>query len=379
MKYSFLIVFHSILIFSCNNTHSNKTECDFNNKNSQSNLCCENINKNHRLLSSTIKSNDSIKIKFTAAESSMKLIKGGIFIMGGNDDKWSLNREYPRHKVQVNSFYMDVHEVTNAQFKKFVDETGYVTLAEKKIDWKSLKLQFPENTPKPPDSILEPGSLVFFQPKPTKLNLDYSQWWKWVKGACWKHPFGPESNINNLENHPVVHVSYKDAEEFAKWCNKRLPTEAEWEWAARGGLKNKTYPWGNEHIESGKPKCNLWTGNFPVYNSKKDGYKLTSPVMNYDSNGYGLYDMAGNVWEICSDWYDENYYDELSKVEVTINPKGPQSWNYPREPNDPKKVMRGGSFLCNDSYCASYRVSARMPYSIETGMNHTGFRCVKDI
>ena len=158
-----------------------------------------------------------------------------------------------------------------------------------------------------------------------------------------------------------------------------MPTEAEWEWAARGGLKDQVYPWGNLSVEEGTPKCNYWTGIFPTQNTKEDGFSGVAPVMQYEANGYGLYDMAGNVWEICEDWYDENYYSSLIITEIQDNPKGPKTWNYPLEPMDPKRVIRGGSFLCNDSYCSSYRVSARMPNSQDTGMSHTGFRCVKDI
>ena len=209
--------------------------------------------------------------------------------------------------------------------------------------------------------------------------IDFSQWWKWIKGANWKQPKGPNSTIIGLENHPVVHISFQDANEYAKWYGKRLPTEAEWEWAARGGLNNNIYPWGNENVNEGEAKCNFWSGNFPLENNEKDGYILSAPVMTYPANNYGLYDMAVNVWEICSDWYDANYYNYLIENELTLDPKGPKTWNYPREPNDPKKVVRGGSFLCNDSYCSSYRVSARMPYSKDTGMSHTGFRCVKDL
>ena len=274
---------------------------------------------------------------------------------------------------------MDIHEVTNAQFAAFVNSTGYKTISEKPIDWEKMKLQLPPNTPKPSDEILEAGSMVFKAPEDIYNLLDFSQWWKWVKGANWKHPNGPDSDIIGLENHPVVHIAYQDALGYAKWKGKRLPTEAEWEWAARGGLKNQIYPWGSNPVEAENPKCNYWSGTFPTNNNKKDGYELTAPVMQFSPNGYGLFDMAGNVWEICNDWYDENYYSSFKKGETADNPQGPKTWNYPREPYDPKRVIRGGSYLCNDSYCSSYRVSARMPNSQETGMSHTGFRCVKDL
>ena len=387
-RFNFFFIKILIIIFfiSCSeNENLKKIKITVENNDSVLKSCCENLNKMNFINNSgkiDLKSIDSINLNlsFRSTQKKMSLIKGGEFMMGASDEQWSLGREFPRHSVRVSSFLMDIHEVTNKEFKEFTDATGYQTTAEKKVDWEILKKQLPPGTPKPDDSLLVPGSLVFFQPKKNISNtLDFSQWWKWVKGANWKNPYGPKSNINGIENHPVVHISYKDAVEYAKWCDKRLPTEAEWEWAARGGLENCIYPWGNEHIEDGKTKCNFWEGNFPKYNSKKDGFFYTSPVMNYEPNGFGLYDMAGNVWEICSDWYDESYYSSLFKNKISDNPKGPTTWKYSREPFDPKKVIRGGSFLCNDSYCASYRVSARMPYSMDTGMSHTGFRCVKDI
>ena len=369
-----------LTIFSCTNNEETQIKIVKTKENTVK-RCCENLTRTSliknsmKLLTDTIDLETIIRSDFD----SMVVILQGIFSMGASDQNGALNREYPVHKVKVNSFLMDIHEVTNSQFKKFIDETGYVTTAEKRIDWEILKKQLPENTPKPNDEVFEPGSLVFSMPNEVTSLIDFSQWWKWTKGANWKQPKGPNSSIVGIENHPVVHISYQDAVQYAKWCGKRLPTEAEWEWAARGGLNNSIYPWGNENVNDGEAKCNFWSGNFPVENNKKDGYVLTSPVMKYPPNKYGLYDMAGNVWEICSDWYDANYYQQLSKNEMSINPKGPKTWNYPREPNDPKKVVRGGSFLCNDSYCSSYRVSARMPYSKDTGMSHTGFRCVKDI
>jgi len=382
----FLIKISIIVLFvSCSNEDKIKQlEIVETNKNPNLKSCCDKINKidfinKHGQLN--LKLNDSLNLKTSqvTVTNKMLLIRGGEFMMGANNDQWALGREFPKHKVKVNSFLMDMHEVTNREFMEFVNATGYRTVAEQKIDWKIIKNQLPTGSPKPHDSLLAAGSLVFFQPKNILNTIDFSQWWKWVKGANWKNPFGSGGGIKGLENHPVVHISYQDAVEYARWCKKRLPTEAEWEWAARGGLENCIYPWGNEHIETGKAKCNFWEGNFPVNNTKEDGFLFTSPVMNYQPNGFGLYDMAGNVWEICSDWYNESYYKLLSVNEISLNPKGPKTWKYSREPYDPKKVIRGGSFLCNDSYCASYRVSARMPFSMDTGTNHTGFRCVKDI
>lgn len=307
----------------------------------------------------------------------MTLIPGGSFEMGGDNEQASED-EYPKHKVTVDAFYMDVTEVTNAQFKKFADATGYITTAERKPDWEELKKTLPPGTPKPNDSLLIAASLVF---KPSKGPVDlnnYTQWWSWVAGADWKHPAGPGSNIEGKENYPVVQVSWFDAMAYCKWAGKRLPTEAEWEYAARGGLQNNIYPWGNEHVDVGAPKTNSWEGKFPYLNEQRDGFVKYAPVKNYNCNRYGLFDMAGNVWEWCSDWYDDKYYQTVSEKE-SINPDGPQKSYDPQDPYTPKRVLRGGSFLCNDSYCSGYRVARRMKSSPDTGLEHTGFRCVKDV
>ncbi len=310
----------------------------------------------------------------------MKKIPAGIFDMGAHDEKGRTD-EYPVHRVAVKSFWMDETEVTNAQFAAFVAATAYVTTAEKAISWEELKKQVPAGTPRPPDSLLAPSSLVFV-PTTGPVNLvDYSQWWQFVRGADWRHPEGPLSSIVGKENHPVVQVSWDDAQAYARWAGKRLPTEAEWEWAARGGLKNLEFPWGSEAIESGMFKANTWQGKFPYKDEAKDGYlHTTAPVKQYAANGFGLYDIAGNVWEWCFDNYRHDYYATLKKKGgVSQNPKGPTNSHDPDEPGIPKKVMRGGSFLCNDSYCASYRSSARMKSSPDSGLIHTGFRCVKDV
>ena len=379
-NYTFLLF---LSMYSCTNSEETQIKI-LKTKENTVKKCCENLTRTNLIINQNYNINsltDTINLEsiITSHLDSMVVIEQGIFSMGASDQNGALNREYPSHRVKVNSFMMDIHEVTNAQFKTFIEESGYITTAEKKIDWEELKKQLPRNTPKPNDKLLEPGSLVFSMPNEVTSLIDFSQWWKWTKGANWKQPKGPNSTIIGLENHPVVHISFQDANEYAKWYGKRLPTEAEWEWAARGGLNNNIYPWGNENVNDGEAKCNFWSGNFPLENNEKDGYILSAPVMTYPANNYGLYDMAGNVWEICSDWYDANYYNSLIENELTLDPKGPKTWNYPREPNDPKKVVRGGSFLCNDSYCSSYRVSARMPYSKDTGMSHTGFRCVKDL
>lgn len=320
---------------------------------------------------------DTAQIERTASISTegMVLIPGGTYDMGA-DNNQADEDEYPKHKVSVSAFYMDKTEVTNAQFQQFVEATGYITTAERKPDWEELKKTLAPNTPKPPDSVLVAASLVFHQTTgPVNLG-DYSQWWVWKKGANWKHPQGPVSSIKGKENWPVVQVSWDDAQAYCKWSGKRLPTEAEWEFAARGGLINKIYPWGNEHISKGKPKANSWEGSFPYMNTKKDGFVKLAPVKSYAANGYGLYDMAGNVWEWCSDLYHVDYYKTLAG-KTTVNPQGPSTSYDPHEPGVSKRSLRGGSFLCNDSYCSGYRVARRMKSSHDTGLEHTGFRCVR--
>jgi formylglycine-generating enzyme len=312
----------------------------------------------------------------SSSTAGMVFIAGGEYRMGGDNDQASAD-EYPKHKVRVTGFWMDATEVTNAQFKKFVDATGYITVAERKPDWEELKKTVPPGTPRPDESLLVPSSLVFRSTEgPVNLS-DYNQWWSWIKGADWKHPQGPQSNLNGKENYPVVQVSWEDAQAYCKWARKRLPTEAEWEYAARGGLQNAVYPWGNEHINKGLVKTNSWEGEFPYHNKMTDRYFTAAPVRSYQPNGYGLYDMSGNVWEWCSDWYHYDYYKTF-KGGIAANPKGPANSFDPDDPYTPKRSLRGGSFLCNDAYCSGYRVARRMKSSPDTGLEHTGFRCVKD-
>ena len=322
---------------------------------------------------------DSSQVKITAPDSSSKKgmvwIPGGKFLMGASDDQ-ARQDEYPQHNVQVPGFWMDATEVTNLQFAEFVKATGYITTAERKPDWEELKKQVPPGTPKPADSLLVAASLVFTPPSSPVPLTDASIWWRWVTGASWKHPEGPSSTVEGKGNYPVVQVSWDDAMAYAKWAGKRLPTEAEWEFAARAGFSNQPYTWGSEGVDNGKQKANIWQGRFPDINKAEDGYKGAAPVKSFESNRYGLYDMAGNVWEWCSDWYRADYYQQFSPNVLTMAPKGPESSYDPEEPLIPKRTVRGGSFLCHASYCASYRVSARMKTSPDTGLEHTGFRCV---
>lgn len=307
----------------------------------------------------------------------MVLIPSGAFTMGGKSDQADAD-EFPRRDISVSAFLMDETEVTNTQFEAFVEDTGYVTIAERDIDWEEMKKDLPSGTRKPADSLLRAGSLVFTPTDGPVDMSDYSQWWRWVTGADWRHPEGPTSTIENRMDHPVVHIAWEDAKAYAEWSGKRLPTEAEWEWAAMGGLSDSKYPWGNTSVEESYDKANFWQGFFPYENLEKDGFYSTSPVKSFPANGYGLYDMAGNVWEWCSDKYRFDAYRISKQEKLLSNPSGPAESYDPAEPYVEKFVLRGGSFLCNDSYCSGYRVARRMKSSKDSGHNHNGFRCVKD-
>lgn len=307
----------------------------------------------------------------------MVWIPSGEFAMGGIGPEARAD-EFPVHQVRVDGFWMNETELCNADFRKFVESTGYVTTAEKKPDWEEMKKTLPPGTPKPPEDVLVPGSLVF-TPTPGKVPLnDPTQWWHWIQGADWRHPTGPHSSLSEKDdNLPVVHVSWDDAVAYCKWAGKRLPTEAEWEYACLGGGPSRRFIWGEAPPSDTFHPANLWQGEFPYEEKALDGYLLSCPVHSFKPNGYGLYNMIGNVWEWCSDWYRDDTYSLLAKAnQPAVNPQGPADSHDPDEPTMPKRVNRGGSFLCNADYCASYRPAARMKTAPDTGLINLGFRPV---
>ncbi|NVJ85538.1 MAG: formylglycine-generating enzyme family protein [Algoriphagus sp.] len=310
------------------------------------------------------------------APKDMVWIPGGEFTMG-TDEINAYAAERPAVNLSVKGFWMDVHEVTNREFSEFVEATGYVTVAERKPEWEDLKKQLPPGTPKPDDSVLVPGSMVFSPPPYAVPLQDISLWWKWVEGANWKHPEGPESNLEGRENHPVVHIAYEDAEAYAKWAGKRLPTEIEWEFAARGGMNGKRFAWGDELTPNGQFLANTFQGVFPHDNTGKDGFTGTSPVKTFAPNNFGLFDMIGNVWELTSDWYDALKFARIAgqapKLDAGMNP----CYN-PDNPYAMERVIKGGSFLCAENYCVNYRPSARQGHAFDSGTSNVGFRLVKD-
>jgi formylglycine-generating enzyme len=305
----------------------------------------------------------------------MVWIPEGEFVMGTNDEE-SYQHERPAHKVRVDGFWMDATEVTNQQFQEFVNATGYVTVAEKKPEWETLREQLPPDATKPSDDALVAGSLVFSPPTYAVTVDDYRQWWSYVPGADWRHPEGSGSNIEGRMNHPVVHISYDDALAYCAWAKKRLPTEAEWEFASKGGAENQRYAWGNEFTSQGQHFANTFQGVFPGKNTSEDGFAGSAPVKSFAANGYGLFDMIGNAWEWTSDFYDTRYFAEQVQKGVSVNPAGCEVPFDPTDPYAKKRVTKGGSFLCAQNYCVNYRPSARQGSATDTGMSHMSFRCV---
>jgi formylglycine-generating enzyme required for sulfatase activity len=309
------------------------------------------------------------------APAGMVWIPGGEFTMG-NDAAYASIAEKPAHRVRVDGYWMDETDVTNAQFRAFVEATGYITTAERTPTPEEIMTQAPRGASPPKKEDLVPGSVVFTPPDhPVPLD-DVRQWQKWTPGANWRHPEGPDSSIDGKDDHPVVHVSWDDATSYAKWAGKRLPTEAEWEFAARGGLEGKKYVWGDEPFSEEHPQCNNFQGHFPDHNTREDGYLRTSPVKAFPPNGYGLYDMAGNVWQWTADWFLPDTYARTAGQGVLVNPQGPEHSFDPRM-RPAERGQRGGSFLCCVGYCFNYRPSARMGCTPDTGMSHVGFRCVR--
>jgi sulfatase modifying factor 1 len=291
-------------------------------------------------------------------------IKAGSFKMGSADPAFTDAR--PIHQVSLKGFWIDEHEVTNAEFARFVKATGYITIAQRPLD--------PGDFPGVPKEKLVIGSAVFSPPTGEVSLDDPLQWWKYVAGANWLQPFGPSNRATAKANDPVVQVCYEDAIAYAQWAGKRLPTEAEWEYAALGGNSANTYYWGNELKPSGKWSANIFQGQFPNRNTREDGFDFIAPVKSFPPNPYGLYDMEGNVWEWCNDFYRPDYY----QFSPALDPKGPPDSYDPEEPRLVKRVQRGGSFLCSDQYCIRYKAGSRGKGEIKSASNNLGFRCVKD-
>lgn len=308
-------------------------------------------------------------------EPEMVWIPGGEFTMGEESDPRKSGGTSPPHRVRVRGFFMDQTEVTNAEFARFVGATGYKTVAERPLD--------PREFPDVPVAKLVPGAGVFTPPK-EKIDSceDCLKWWVFEPGYSWKTPDGPGTSWQSKPNHPVVYIAYDDALAYARWAGKRLPTEAEWEFAARGGLEGKPYSWGDESPFEGAPRANIWYGTFPNTNEPRDGYPMSAPVKSFPPNGYGLYDMAGNAWEWCADWYRPDAYAlrvaGAPPGKVFVDPVGPETPLDPHGNPTPVRVQRGGSFLCAENYCQRYRVAWRMHGAPDTGLSHNGFRCVRD-
>ena len=310
------------------------------------------------------------------APEGMVWIPGGEFSMGARDPRGlahgghdGMEDARPVHRVYVDGFWLDRTEVTNRQFERFVRATGYVTIAEKT----PTAGEFPGA---PPENLVA-GSVVFTPPDQAVPLDDHYQWWRYVAGASWRHPSGPKSGLKGREDYPVVHIAYPDAQAYAAWAGKRLPTEAEWEFAGRGGLSGKVYEWGDEFRPAGRWMANTHQGSFPLEDKAEDGYRGAAPVGRFPPNSYGVLDMAGNVWEWCSDWYRPDTYARLAAEGVARNPQGPDDPFDPAEPNEKKRVHRGGSFLCTEQYCTRYMIGTRGKGEVTTGSDHLGFRCAK--
>ncbi|WP_421694330.1 formylglycine-generating enzyme family protein [Aestuariivirga sp.] len=299
----------------------------------------------------------------------MAFVPGGEFLMGSDHH---YPEEKPAHPAKVDGFWMDIKPVTNREFQRFVDETGYVTFAEIPPDPKDYPGILPE--------MLQPGSLVFSPPSHAVDLRNNANWWAFLFGASWRHPYGAESSIEGIEDHPAVHIVLRDAEAYAAWAGKSLPTEAEWERAARGGLESQEFAWGSELVPGGQHMANTWQGHFPYQNLAEDGYTRTSPVGSYPANPYGLFDMIGNVWEWTVDWYAPQHEQAQKSCCIPSNPRGgsEQASYDPQQPQFriPRKVVKGGSHLCAPNYCRRYRPAARHAQPVDTSMSHVGFRCI---